>query len=181
MLAGIVDGTVYGGPYHLELDWVDRCNANCHFCISRDIHDGEHLSWDLTSRLLEEAVAGGLRSIRTSGGGEPLLHSNYTDLLRLLGRSDVALDNLTTNGVLLDEGVTAGLMELAVGEVIVSLNYPTAETWSQGMGLPGRLFGQTVNNLKRLCEAKGSSAEFGRVILQFFVYKPTVNLLRAAY
>lgn len=181
MLSGIVDGTVYGGPYHLEFDWVDRCNANCHFCISRDIRGGEHLSWGLAQKLLEEAVAGGLRSIRTSGGGEPLLHANYTDLLVLLGRNGVVLDNLTTNGTLLDERVTAGLMELRVGEVIISLNYPTAEPWSQGMGLPERLFGRTVDNVKRLCEAKRGRPEFGRVILQFLVYRPTVNLLREAY
>ena len=25
ILRGITDGVVYGGPFHMELDWVDRC------------------------------------------------------------------------------------------------------------------------------------------------------------
>lgn len=93
----------------------------------------------------------------------------------------MVLDNLTTNGTLLDERITAALTETRVGEVIISLNYPTAGSWSQGMGLPEKLFGQTVANARRLCEAKKEAPEFGRVVLQFLLYKPTMDLLREAY
>lgn len=94
MLNGIADGCMYGGPYHIELDWVDSCNASCFFCNSKHLHDHARLSWDKVTTILDEAYSLGLRCLRLSGGGEPLLHPHLQDLLSWLTGSGLVLDNL---------------------------------------------------------------------------------------
>lgn len=181
ILQGILDGQVYGGPYHLELDWVDKCNANCFFCNSEYIHDGESIPWERAIALLEEAVQGGLHSIRLCGGGEPTLHPRFPELLQFLAERRIILDNLTTNGTNLTGRAIEALMGVRVSDMRVSLNFPTAETYAAGMGLPERFFGRVVEMTRALNEARQGNPNFGQLVLQFYVYKPTVNLIRQSY
>ena len=181
ILRGIAEGKVYGGPYHLELDWVDRCNANCFFCNSEYIHNGPSIPWDQAQRHLEGAIAGGLRSVRLCGGGEPTLHPHFVNLLGFLGRNNVILDNLTTNGQLLSDRVIDAMMQVNVQEVRVSLNYATPATYAEGMGLTEKAFAHVVENTRKLSLARQGSPRFGRLMLQFFIYRPTMHLIRASY
>lgn len=181
ILRGLADGQVYGGPYHLELDWVDRCNARCFFCNSESIHKGESIPWERARVLLEEAAAGGLRSIRLSGGGEPTLHPNFPDLVELLAARNIVLDNLTTNGTALIDRAIEALLRARVHEIRVSLNYPTAATWSAGMGLHERLFEKAVDSVRKLSRARRAIPGFGRLMIQFFIYKPTIGLIEQSY
>lgn len=181
ILRGITDGKVYGGPYHLEMDWVDKCNARCFFCNSEYIHKGESIPWEQARKHLNEAIAGGLRSVRLSGGGEPTLHANFPDLLRMLGQHGVVLDNLTTNGTQLTDRVLDALMGVRITEIRVSLNFPTADTYAEGMGLPAKFFDRVVEMTRKLSLARRAHPDFGRLMLQVFIYKPTMHLIRQSY
>ncbi len=179
ILKGIVDGRVYGGPFHLEIDWVDRCNARCFFCNSEGIHNGQIAPWEIVRNWIDGTPD--LRSIRLAGGGEPTLHPNLADLLTLLGQRGVALDNLTTNGTALTGHVIDALAKTRVNEILVSMNYPTGDTYEQHMGLPARIFDQLLKNLQNLREARKNGTRLNRLILQFFIHKPTVGLIRDSY
>lgn len=181
ILRGIVDGTVYGGPYHLEFDWVDSCNARCFFCNSDHIHDGQSIPWPRAERFLEEAADDGLRSIRLSGGGEPTLHPNFPDLLDLLARRAVALDNLNTNGTMLTGRVLEALRGVRLGELRISLNYSDPESYAAGMGLPPRFFARTVGMIRDLDRLRREAPAFGQLIIQFFVTRATASSLRQCY
>jgi MoaA/NifB/PqqE/SkfB family radical SAM enzyme len=181
ILRGLADGQVYGGPYHLELDWVDKCNARCFFCNSENLHNGESIPWERAERLLNEAVAHDLRSVRLSGGGEPTLHPHFADLLDLLGSGGVILDNLTTNGAQLTDRVLEAMMQVRVQEVRVSLNYCDEASYAQGMGLPAHFFGRVCEMTRKLNEARKRHKSFGRLMLQFFLYKPTMHQVRPMY
>ena len=178
ILRGITDGQVYGGPYHLELDWVDRCSARCFFCNSRNTHDGDSIPWPRALALLEEARGAGLRSIRLAGGGEPTLHPHLTELLEWLGESGIALDNLTTNGLHLTNRLIDSLMGTSVHSLMVSLNYCDAEIYGESMGLPARTFSQVCAAVKSLDAARRNNPRFGRLFLQFFVSKATRHQIR---
>lgn len=181
ILRGIEDGCAYGGPYHLELDWVDNCNARCFFCNSAHHHEGGSIPWPRAERLLEEAAAGGLRSVRLSGGGEPTLHPNFPDLLTLLGRRGIVLDNLNTNGTLLSERVREALASVRIGELRISLNYSAPGAYADGMGLPARMFERTVEMIRGLGEVRRRAPEFQTLALQFFVTRATARSIRQSY
>lgn len=181
ILRGIADGDVYGGPYHIELDWVDKCNARCFFCNSTGVQNGASLSWERAEKLVEEACALGLRSIRLAGGGEPTLHPQFTDLLALLAKRGVVLDNLTTNGMLLTESVVEHLARTRVGEIRVSLNYSDEEQYAKAMGVPARFFGRTVDGMRRLNAARQGNPNIERITTQFFVHRPTAGKIVEMY
>lgn len=179
---GIENGEVYGGPFHIELDWVDACNAKCFFCASSSIHSDKSLCWERTRGILEEARRGGLRSIRLAGGGEPLLHPDFEKLAGWLDENDVVLDQVNTNGIALSDSRIAALMVPRVGEVHVSLNYCDAESYAEGMRLPGQTFEKVCDGITRLNETrKRDGSRFGRLTVQFFVYKKTLNQIVHMY
>lgn len=181
ILRGIADGGVYGGPYHIELDWVDRCNARCFFCNSTGVQNGASLTWERAETLVGEACTLGLRSIRLAGGGEPMLHPRFTDLLALLAARGVVLDNLTTNGMLLTESVVESLARARVAEIRVSLNYCDEEQYARAMGVPARFFGRTVDGMKRLDAARRLHPNIERITTQFFVHRPTAHQIAEMY
>jgi len=182
ILRGIADGEVHGGPFHLELDWVDKCNARCFFCNSAFLHNGRSLDWPRAEALLEEARAMGLRSLRLSGGGEPTLHPRLGDLLAWLERSGVVLDQVTTNGLRLGEPLLGALGRLRVGIFNVSLNYATPETWAEGsMGLPARNFDRVVEGLRALAEVRRGNPRFETLAIQFFVHRLTLTHIERMY
>jgi MoaA/NifB/PqqE/SkfB family radical SAM enzyme len=181
IIRGVEDGRAHGGPYHLELDWVDKCNAQCFFCNSEYLHNGKSVTWDRAAALLTEAVGSDLRSIRLSGGGEPTLHPQLPELLALLQRNQVVLDNLNTNGTQLTDRVLDALAQVRVGEVRVSLNYSNEADYARGMGLPPKFFHRAVEMVANLHAMRRANPLFGQIHVQFFVYKPTVHQLRECY
>ena len=71
-------------------------------------------------RLVDELAEGGLKSVRMSGGGDPLFHSGILDFLDHLDARGVLIDNLTTNGALLGPEIARRLVARGAREVIFS-------------------------------------------------------------
>lgn len=182
ILRGIADGEAHGGPYHIELDWVDRCNARCFFCNSADLHVGALMPWERTIELLEEARGMGLRSMRLAGGGEPTLHPRTLDLLHWMRERDIVLDLMTTNGILIDDARAQALAAMRTDVVTFSLNFCDEKTYGQGMGVAPRLFEKVCANIRRLDAARrAEGSRFGKIAVQFYIYKPTIRQIPRMY
>lgn len=181
ILRGLAEGRALGGPYHLELDWVDRCNARCFFCNSEGLQNGQRIGWDRARRILEQAAAGGLRSVRLCGGGEPLLHPEAGQLLRWMGERGIVLDNLNTNGIVLNEELLEALMEPCVGEVRISLNFADRQTYSEAMGVAPQMFDRVCDMTAQLDVLRREHSNFGELHIQFFIYRKTAGHVRACY
>lgn len=181
ILRGIEHGDVFGGPYHIEFNWVDKCNARCFFCGSGAADMTSALEFDQARRIIEQAARTGLRSIRLSGGGEPTLHPQFGELLDLLAEHDIVIENLNTNGVQLTPRLIEKLMAVRVGDVRISLNFADAETYGRCMGLPPRFFDRVVRNIEALAEAGRDNPDFGGFSVHFFVFKDTLHQIREMY
>jgi len=75
IVAAIAEDRPTAGPLHAELDFTDRCNVACYFCNQQDLRTTQQLSLQCAMRVIDELARGGLRSVRMSGGGDPLFHS----------------------------------------------------------------------------------------------------------
>src|SRR2546428_12292524 len=106
------------GPVHAELDLTDRCNVACYFCNQQSLRTKEQIPLPRLSDLIDEMAGNGLRSVRLSGGGDPLFHREILDVLDHLALRSVIVDNLTTNGVALTEEVGKRLIANKAREVI---------------------------------------------------------------
>jgi len=181
MADGIVHNNLEGGPWHLEIHPTNRCNVKCFFCINNGCEafkNESQLPWPRLQAFLERLTAEGLRMLRLSGGGEPLLYSSIRDLLDLLGQKHVRLVDLNTNGTLL-KPFAKTLVELGLDNIAVSLNEVTPQLYARTMGVSEKLFHHVLNGLEALNEARDGLPAEDRpnVRLQFFLHKDNWRLI----
>src|SRR5215210_1414314 len=105
------------GPVHAELDLTDRCNVACYFCNKQDLRTKESIPLPKLTTLIDELAATGLKSVRLSGGGDPLFHRDVVNVIDYLAKKNVIVDNLTTNGVALNGEVARRLVANKAREV----------------------------------------------------------------
>src|SRR5215218_7434686 len=128
------------GPVHAELDLTDRCNVACYFCNQQDLRTKESIPLPKLTDLIDELTENGLKSVRLSGGGDPLFHRDVLHVMDHLATRDVIIDNLTTNGVALTAGVATRLVRNKAREVIFSLNAVDAADYARMMNVKPALF-----------------------------------------
>jgi len=110
---------------YLRISVTDRCNLRCIYCMPAQgielLPHSEILRYEEILTVAQAAVALGINKLRLTGG-EPLVRSELTELVRMLsqieGIDDIAL---TTNGVLLRKYATP-LKEAGLKRVNVSLD-----------------------------------------------------------
>lgn len=86
-------------PITLELDLTDRCNHRCFFCYTPE-DDKKTKAQAETARilfLLDEARRLGVKGISYTGGGEPMLHPGFYEIIRY-GKKLGFDQGLMTNG-----------------------------------------------------------------------------------
>jgi GTP 3',8-cyclase len=109
----------------LRVSVTDRCNFRCTYCMPAEglawLPKSEILSFEELTRLLGIFVGLGVRSIKVTGG-EPLVRSDLSTLVRMFREVGPELDiSLTTNGVLLDQQAAA-LAAAGVNRATVSVD-----------------------------------------------------------
>lgn len=162
------------GPVHAELDLTDRCNVACYFCNQQDLRTKEAIPLPKLTDLIDELVEGGLKSVRLSGGGDPLFHRDVLNVLDYLGRKNVVVDNLTTNGVALNGEVARRLVENKAREVIFSLNAADAADYARMMQVKPALFDKVLENIRNLVAIRGDSI-YPSIVVQFLLDKRNLH------
>lgn len=101
---------------YLELQITNKCNLKCRHCYIKD-RDKKELSVNQLRTILKEFEhMQGLRVLVT--GGEPLLHSQFEEINKMLPRF-LLRKVFFTNGILLDEEI---IKRLNVDEIQVSID-----------------------------------------------------------
>jgi MoaA/NifB/PqqE/SkfB family radical SAM enzyme len=174
IIAAIRTGTATRGPSHLELDLTDRCNVACYFCNQQDLRTKEQIPLPKLKSLLDELVGTGLKSVRLSGGGDPLFHREILPLLDYLAEKKVVIDNLTTNGVALNDEVAKRLVANKAREVIFSLNAADSADYHRMMAVKPALFDAVITNIRNLVAVRGESSYPG-IVVQFLLDRPNAT------
>ncbi len=150
--AGVADDKVAGheDAAHEKRNWVRLtfdCNNRCVFCLDSDTHDGEMRDReDVKKQILDGRRKSATRLILS--GGEPTIHPNYVDFIKLGARSGYRKIQTVTNGRLfsypefLNKCLDAGL-----GEITFSLHGPNAKIHDALVGVKGA-FEQETQGLK---------------------------------
>ncbi len=180
IIAAIRDNRPTRGPVHAELDLTDRCNVACYFCNQQDLRTKESIPLPKLTELIDELAEGGLRSVRLSGGGDPLFHKDVVNVIDHLAARDVVIDNLTTNGVALTSEIAHRLVDGKAREVIFSLNAADAADYGRMMKVKPALFDKVVENIRNLVAIRGE-ATHPSIVVQFLIDKSNVARLADMY
>ncbi|MEO8431713.1 MAG: radical SAM protein [Acidobacteriota bacterium] len=180
IIAAIESGGATRGPSHVELDLTDRCNVACYFCNQQDVRTTQQISFEHVCALIDELAATGLKSVRFSGGGDPLAHRDFARVLDHVGARGVVVDNLTTNAALLGPEIAAKLVEGGAREVLVSLNAADAADYARMMQVKPAVFDRVVENVRGLVARRGSAA-MPAISVQFLIDRNNVERLPEMY
>jgi MoaA/NifB/PqqE/SkfB family radical SAM enzyme len=175
LLEAICDGRATRGPVHVELDLTDRCNAACSFCNQQDLRTRRELPLARVTELVDELAVAGLKAVRLSGGGDPLVHRDIAGVLDHLAGRGIVVDNVTTNGIALDADIARRLVRQRAREVIVSLNTVGADDHLRLMGVGGR-YQRVLDNLRRLVAERGAR-RLPAIVIQFLLDRDNLPLL----
>lgn len=156
----------HAGPFAVTVDPTRRCNLRCAGCYSHSpLLDGTSqeapagdLDRDIFAGLCRELQTMGTRRLVFCGQGEPLLHPELLDLIRLAKDAGLQVV-LVTNGTLLDEEKIHGFIDSRLDRVRVSLWASSPEEYAKNYpGTSPRLFEATLRGLALLGSIKTSRA-----------------------
>ena len=107
-------------PSHVQLIISDLCNQNCHFCAYRrdggfsteqfgEMVDGKlvknpnrRIPYDKAVEILTDCFDVGVKAIQFTGGGEPTVHPQHTELFQHAQQLGLKT-GLVTNGLVMRE------------------------------------------------------------------------------
>jgi len=151
----------------------DRCNQRCIMCSEHspycadggrrmaaedvlDERDFGIMPADMYRSLLRDLVAMGTREVELCGLGEPLVHPQLFEMLRLAKERGLWV-RLVTNASLLDEEKCGELVALGLDELHISINAGTPETYAQVHGVKPAVFSRVISAVQMIAEARGET------------------------
>lgn len=90
----------YVQPIHIQLIPTNKCNLNCSFCSCKKRNKSDELSIEQINTVARKFKHLGCKAVTITGGGEPLMHPQISEIISTLYRWGIKI-GLVTNGLLL--------------------------------------------------------------------------------
>ena len=88
---GAVNDKPLVGPRNINIHITDVCNLSCIYCWynypASKRHSGKFLGYDKLVGIINDCKRLGVESICLSGEGEPTLHPNILEIIRLIKKN----------------------------------------------------------------------------------------------
>jgi len=114
-------------PTVLNLEPTTRCNFKCWYCIGRHMKQ-EDLSFEDYVKILDHSPT--IKVIAIVGEGEPLLHKQFFDMVKLAKQKKIRVVSLS-NGSAFAPGVVKKICESGLDYISVSIDSADPETFAQ--------------------------------------------------
>lgn len=85
-------------PTHVQLNISNACQLNCEFCSCKDRDRKMYMDFGLFKEYMDVLRKRGMDAVTITGGGEPLLHPRFQDMVEYLVSKGVSV-GLVTNGI----------------------------------------------------------------------------------
>lgn len=166
-------------PIYVRIKPTNRCSHACHWCVYSDGHtrpkdrpelhlqSGMHEAMkerDVMLRekaleLIDDLADMGVKAVTFSGGGEPLLHPNITEIMERTHEAGMDLSIITNGQALTGERATM----LGFGKwVRISMDYTNAEQMAASRNVPGeKSFNQVMDNIQHFAINKIPDCDLG--------------------
>jgi radical SAM protein with 4Fe4S-binding SPASM domain len=147
-------------PLHIDIELASICNLRCPMCYTiteefKSKVNTKLMDYALFTKIVDEAAAGGVYSIRLSYRGESFLHKRIVDCVRYAKSKGIREVSTLTNGVRLDEKLFEEIMEAGIDWITISFD-GIGETYEK-IRAPAKFDRavEKITNYKKIKEAKG--------------------------
>lgn len=180
----------HAAPRKVYLEPTNACNLACSTCVRHAWDEPEgFMLWETCAAVVDGLAASRERAdgrgegpggeappaVAFMGLGEPLLHPRFLDMVRLAKRRGLRAE-VTTNALLLDDAMAAGLLEAGLDQLVVSIDGASAEAF--GRVRSGASLERVVENVRRLHDGSGPNYGPGvRIGVEFVAMRSNVGEL----
>ena len=128
----LVDGKII--PLHLQFIPTNRCNGNCPWCSCKEVDRKVELQWSEIQDIIEHFFNLGTKAVTITGGGEPTLHPQFENMVRMF--DDYGIDvGVVTNAIKWRKEDINKL--LALSEYLMWVRISITDTISGGYDVDG--------------------------------------------
>lgn len=160
--------TVDDFPVHLDIEATNRCNLKCTFCDKLPIIPADafgNIDFNLYKKIIDEGKDHGLRSVKLSYRGEPLMHPKIVDMVAYAKDNGVLDIYFNTNAMLLNETKAAGLVDAGLDRISISVEGTDPVPFERER--VGASFSKIVENIDRLIAIREKkNARYPRIRVQ---------------
>jgi len=138
-------------PYRKALIRItDLCNARCVHCFTSADKRGESIALEKLQNIILPRLKQCLVSHVTLTGGEPFVHQNIIDIVKLLTDADIKI-GICTNAIEITTDQICTLSRKSNVHINVSLHGFSSESHDKFMGIKGA-FTKCIYNIKQLSQ-----------------------------
>lgn len=148
-------------PPMLVVSITNVCNERCVHCyykefIKRPEYRKSFLNWEIWEKICEETGQWPEVILNFGTDGEPLLHPDLLNMLRLARQHSIAPINITTNGTLMNDAFNKTIVEENLIDVMnISLDAFRQETYKK---IRGGSLKKVVNNVYNLIRYRNQTS-----------------------
>lgn len=163
-------------PVHMDIETTNRCNMRCVMCEHGQRPKQEYfrtkkeLDPSVVYRVIEEAAAGGIRSINFNGTNEPLLTKELDSYVKFAREKGIIDLFMHTNAMLLAPARSRSLIEAGLTKLFCSIDGFFEETYSKIR--VGGNFNKVLDNLESFMTIRDKSGKRYPLVGVCFVRLP---------
>jgi radical SAM protein with 4Fe4S-binding SPASM domain len=141
-------------PLHLDIEVTEACNLKCIMCVHgiTGVPTAGRIDMKFAKTMVDQAVAGGTKSIKFNWRGEPALHTGLEDLVRYAKDKGILEVQFNTNGIPFTDKRINDLVDAGLDRVIFSMDGATKETYEAIR--VGSSFERLIENIKKFDNAR---------------------------
>ena len=123
-------------PWNIQLEVTNACNMRCIMCptnspVAIERRKNVMLDWDLFVKIIDEAATFPRCHIIPQGGGEPMIHPRFLDMLSSIKQKPNLTVGFVTNGSCLKPDVIEELIDMGIEEICVSVDAFSPEDFKE--------------------------------------------------
>lgn len=153
-------------PLHLDIEVTEACNLKCIMCVHgiTGVPVTGRIDMDFAKNMIDQAVAGGTKSIKFNWRGEPALHTGLEELVRYAKEKGILEVQFNTNGIPFTERRIEAFIDAGLDRVIFSMDGATKKTYeSIRVGSDYDKLMENIRKFYEIREAKGRTKPFIRI------------------
>ncbi len=160
----------------IQLEVSSKCDSSCIYCphtLYRKTWPEKIMNLEVFSKVVDEAKSLGTKYLHLQGWGEPLLHPDFTDIVK--GASRHFSVGFTTNGKYLTEKVAREIVNAGVD--LVAITFAGAHRETHDKIRVGNNFDIVIRNLRELIKITREKTTNIKVVAIFMMLRDTYREL----
>ncbi len=153
-------------PLHLDIEVTEACNLRCIMCVhgTTGVPITGRMDMSFAKSTIDQAAAGGTKSIKFNWRGEPALHTGLEDLVAYAKKKGILEVQINTNGIPYTQKRIEKLIDAGLDRIIFSMDGATKETYEKvRVGSDYDRLTANIRKFHEVREAKGRVKPFIRI------------------